>query len=1228
MAQVNLIPTGKLDRDTDLNALKSGDYSDARNIIVTTGKNGGKDTIKILESIKVLSITQTLGTLKATLLSSDNNIYALYRTDATNASIYKIPPTLDSKSIVVTYAHAVSVDFTPDLKIIGNVLVWNYHGIGSLLSWDTNVLNTLRAQGVTVLVTNLLHAKPAPINVLEITKTVTSGSGSDFLELNDFQFAARFKYDTGEYSVLGPFSQMFKGEKDTQLYTIVFTFNAKPAYADELEVYVRKSDVGNWVRIHTVNIVAGTAATLTWKGDAYETLSTRDASVPFSAVPVNVKNIEISNDRIVVADFEDDYSNDATGTLAITVNNGYTLPTGGTIENYFGGDTTDVGIKSTENGTYYKPLANNSPYTVAVAFIDSAMKTRGVEYLKTFNTGSFAVPYLPTFSIAQTGNAKPTWATWMQLVLTKNLVKGRIFEGFANTLYFELELEETDPATSATTKVIRNKLSVTDADASKIKYCILDISGMFKAGLVYGFNPGDKITLNCPDGTVATTDADGSTTGAYRKLDLEVKNSTGDKVYLEWTGGACLNDAIPDATKLFFEIYSPKQQAEEDSLFFYAAGPAIDISAGIPTTITNYTIGDMVFKKFEMNTYTDQLLYKGLTRSVPAEVLVDATTIFKAVKLSGAVGTIVTTSVTNSKTPLIATKSIAFTTIGATNQDEATITQSLPQIKGFYDSRCKITFVFDYTMTRTIGSNPDGGTARFIIRTYLAKVPYDPVLNIYGAEIMIGAKKELYNGEVSSTTLSSSTDLFITKTVEYDLKLVTSAGSNQIATLASGDRVKAYFEVSVGCSLSNMSGVSLVLTEKTGVTDSSIITVLGDRIAPVVSYSSRNTVATSVSKTGFVVRAMNHNSSLQWSTGGGKIFIKAQTKFTPRRTNAIRHSGNMVYGTSVNETSMFSSLDTVEVPQENGPIISLQSASRLQGEGDMLLALCRNETSYLLLGEVNSAQSDNSSFSALTSNVFGTVRNLGEKTGIEDKSSVYNHNGDIYWWDNFRNEVVEFTKKGVYLASRNGMRSDFAGKSGIAKFAFDPFYSLLLIKVGASTPSGLSKDSKDWVSDFDIDFDMALHFGERAIYFKNGFLYRSMENASGNKVGEYFGSPYPSYIKMTANTISPVMPISLCINHNMNVINYSNANYVKSSLIEINITNENGQETNIKEVNFLLEDQKLYSHVLRDINSVGGIVSGRHMRGGLNNFKINLKDNTQENRIFGVTVTFDKVSGH
>lgn len=1218
MAQVKLIPTGKLDKDTDLNALREGDYSDARNIIVKGGKNGGADTIKILESIKVLGITQITGTYKASLVNSDNSIYLLYRTDSTNAAIYKIPSTLDSKALVITYAHAAATDFTPDFKIIGNTLTWNYAGSKPLLYWDVT-----RTMGDTKTVSELLMVKSVPINVLGITKTVTTNSGSDLLELNDFQFASRYKYDTGEFSVLGNFSEMFKGEKDTVSYTIAFTLTGKPTYAKELEVYARRTKVGNWVRIHTVNVLGGTAADLIWKGDSYETLSSSEADLPFSSVPTSVDSIEVADNRIFLGNFNDDYTNDATGTLAITVNNGYTVPTDGTIKNYFGGDTTDAGIKSSENGTYYKPFANNSAYTVGVAFLDSAMKTRGVEYLKTFNTGIFSGPYTPTFTLTQTGSAKPSWATWMQLVITENLAKGRIFEGFANSLYFELDVEVTDPILTTVTKVTKRKLSIVNDDIQKLKYAVLDLSGMFASGLVYTFNYGDRITLNCPNGTSTTVDGDGSATGAYRILDMQVISSTGDKVYLEWIGGECLNDGIPDATKLYFEIYSPRQQAEEDNLAFYAVGPLIDISSSIPGTITNYHIGDMVFKKFDMNIYTDQLLYKGLTRSVPAKILAGAIAIFESNKSSGATGTLITSAVSNSTVPSIFKNYITFTGMGATNQDTASISTSpaLPQIYGFYDSVCKLTLGYKFTITRTIGVNTGNATVRYTINTFLMKVPYDSVLNTYGAEIQIGAKREIYRSEMSDSTLNDSTATFALNTIDFEF-------NNQESILSSGDRIKVMFECIVACSDNTVSGASLLLKEKSGETNSVILTLTGDRNEPVAAYSERTSTPMSATKTSFVVRAMSNNIQPQWSPGGGKVFVKARDIFSPTRTNAVRHGGEMIYGTDINNISMFSPLDTVEIPQENGAIMSLQRASRLQGEGDMLIAICQNESSYMLLGESSSAQSDNNSFAALTSGIIGSIRNLGEKTGIQDKKSVYNHNGDLYWWDNFRNIVVEFTKKGVQIISDNGMRSYFVKKSGVAKFAVDPFYNMLLVNVGGTDSVAFSEDDKEWKSEFDIDFDGALHYGERCIYFKNGYLYRSMEDASGNKVGEFFGTAYDAYIKMTANTVSPIMPLSVRVDHSMNVINYANANYVKSGLIDINITNENGQETNIKEVNFLLEDNKLYAHVMRDINSVGGLVSGVQMKGYNNNFKVNLKDNTQENRIFGLELTFDKVSGH
>ncbi len=1219
MPKLKLIPTGKLDKDTDLNSLQEGDYSDARNIIIDTGKNGGKDTIKILESIKVLGITQTIGTFKAALVNSDNSIYALYRTDSTNSAIYKYPSTLDSKALIIAYAHGVTTDFQPDFKIIGNTLVWNYNGSKSLLYWDV----TRTPLGETKTIAQLLLVKSAPTNVLGITKTVTANSGSDLLELNDVQFAARYKYDTGEFSVLGTFSEMYKGEKDTVSYTVVFTLTDKPTYAKELELYVRKSKVGDWSRIYTVNILAGTATDFVWKGDIYETLSSSESDLPFSSIPRSVENIEIATNRIFVGNFEDDYTNDVAGTIDITVNTGYTLPSGGAIENYFGADTTDAGIKSSESGTYYKPFANNSSYTVGIVFMDSAMKTRGVEFQKTFSTGLFATPFAPTFTLSQTGTAKPTWAVWMQMVITENLAKGRVFEGYANSLYFEVEVDVTDPLLNTTTKAIVKKLSVVNKDIQTLKHLVLDITGMFGNGFVYSFNSGDRITLNCPNGTSTFVDGDGSATGAYRVLDMQVIASDGDKVYVEWNGGECLNDGVPDATKLYFEIYSPRQRAEDANLFFYGVGPLIDITSSIPSTVNGYKFGDTVFRKLEMNTYTSQILAKGFIPSVPAVITTDATTIINAVKLSGDVATLLTSDATNdyNKSPVV--YKVPFTTLTATNQDEATLVGGSPQIKGFYDGKCTIAVTFNYQIVRTTGTGiaADDGVVSYSVRAYVTKSPYDQTLGTYGPEVQIGKKISVHESQVTTDNFNDSSGEFNPTTVEFEF-------TNEKGILKTGDRLNFYLDAIVLVYKDGLTGNTLLIKQKSGVTESAILTIIGNRNTPLPSFFPKNTVPVSASKVGFAVRSMGFNNVAQWSTSRGKAYVKASDKFTPKRTNAVRHSGEMIYGTDVNNISSFSPLDTVEVPQENGAIMSLQRASRLQGEGDMLVAVCQNESSYMLLGESASAQSDNNSFSALTSGIIGSIRNLGEKTGIQDKLSIYNHNGDLYWWDNFRNIVVEFTKRGVQIISNNGMRSHFVQKTGIAKFAVDPFYNLVFVNVGGTDCAGFLKEKGFWRAEYDLDFDAALHYGERCIYFSDGYMYRSLEDSSGNKVGDYLDSPFTAHIKMTANSIVPIMPSFVRVDHAMNVKNYSNANYVKSSLIELQLTNENGQATTIKEVNFLLEDNKLYAQVMRDINSTGGIVSGVPISGYTNNFKILLKDITQENRIFGLELTFEKVTGH
>lgn len=1213
MPTFTLFPTGSLNRDSDLNTLPKGDYSDARNIIVSTGKNGGKDTIKVLESIKNIGLLPKTGTFKYAHKASDGKIYLLYRTDSTNASIYVVPSTLDSITTVLTYAHGVSIDFDPDLKVIGDNIIWNYYGSGKLLYWLTT-----RSNNVTPLITDLIFAKSPPINVMSITKTVTTNQGVDFLELNDIQFASRYKYDNGEYSVLSQYTEMFKGTKDTASYTFVFNNTNRPTYASKIEVYCRIGSYGTWRRILTAS-VATVPSNLVWKGQFFETLSDEESNQTFSAVPDVVGNIEVAIDRVFIADYVDDYTNDSVGSITLGTSTGYTLPTGGTIKNYFGADTTTAGVNSDETGTYYKPFANNSQYSMGLLIYDSALKTRGVEFTSTFNTGLFTTSIAPVITINTSGYTKPSYAKWAQLCLTRNLSKSNTFEGFANSIYFDIEYETTVASTNTTTKEVKSKLSVSSTDVSKVKHMVIDISGLYKAGHIYYFNQGDRILISVPDGVATTTDIDGSQTGAYRVLDMEVAYGDSQKIYCLWTGGECLNDGIPVASKLYFEIYSVKQEQEEINTLFYAIGDMIDISSSIPSSITNYKLGDCVFKKIEFSEYTDQILQKGYTRSVPASIISDADTFVKSTKISSNTDTLKSFDLLSAQDSGVLNFEYyaVLDAFGASNSDGGIIANGNFYPKGFYDSLKSISFHNLLDFDNPVGVN-DGEFYRMMFFTKIVKRSFDQAKQSFGNYTDLTDPIIVYSQTIDREDTGEYT---LIEDIQMTLK--------PNAIIESGDEVRILFfgEMYLSGQGALNSGV-LNIKNRNGYTTGVSMYMVGDRTAPADAYFPKDSVSVSVSKTQFVVRAIsNAQQVVGWNTSLGKAYLRASDKVSSRRINAIRSSGNIIYGTEVNNIGQFSVMDTIEVPIENGRIMSLQRASRIQGDGDMLLAICENETSYILLGESSTNQSSNTEFRVLTSGIIGSVRNIGMRTGIQDRKSVFNYDGDIYWWDNSKSIVCQYTKKGLNIISDLNMKSDFLSKNGNATMAIDPFHKVLFISINSGISAGYKIDEGKWIGYFDISFDGSLNYGDRALFFKNGLIYRSLENGSSNKYGEFFGSVYTAYIKMTANTIIPIIPLNVVIGHNMNVIDYGQPNKVKSSLLDVNITNENGQETDIKEVNFLIEDNKLFGHVMRDKNN-GGIVNGRFIKGYTNNFKLTLKDMTQENRIFETEISFEQVTGH
>jgi hypothetical protein len=1238
MAKISLRATGGLNQDIDPNNLPEGDYLTANNIIFDAGKDGGAGAIRMLDSIKTTGLTAISGTIVDTAQDTDGSIYVLTSlSNNTGASIFKIAVdsstgALVNPALVLTYTHGLYGDITkfiPDLRIIGDSLVWNYAGDGTISNNGTPLSFWLkRAFGSTITIDNLKLQKATPNNVSTIVKTVTAGTSIavEFLESADFQFAYRYQYDNYEYSALGNYTQMYKGEKDTVKYTFTYSHANKPDYALYLEVYVRIGNNGTWRRIDSNKTdSAGGALEFIWTGQVFESLDIITTGKPFDAVPVWAKNIEVAKNRIFLANIQDDY--DTTNTIAIAIADGYALPAGSTLKSYLG-DSAAVSSSETDASSYVKPFANNSTYAIGIAYYDKAMKTRGVEKYDKFTTGKFATKVIPTVTVTFT-TAPPSWAKYAQLVYTKNISKSYIFEGYASSIFFELKKTTVDEKTKEVTTLLSFVQSVTKDDLKEINAFVIDMMGMIRAGRIYTWQQGDYVSVKTPNGV----------------LDLKIIGQNDNLIYCAYSGDVMTNTTTVDPSTLAFEIFTPKQQQEDESLVFYEYGNLVDISAkgagsnvvfsGSGTLNSNTTsklLGDMVFSTIDMPTYVTSPFTTDTSKGSP--VVEDVVTIVNSThafssgfqQSSTAGGSYVATPV----------KQVPVLTSIPTNGDGASIVDSKAfKLSGYYiqgeqeTGVNKMTIQYNLQATRTmVWTSPTAyGQAYYTITAQVYKTPYNNTLGLYdkkaerfGLPFIIGGSTQIIMEEMSNSVI----DLVGTQTIDLKTDIKEDINPNDKF------EVELTFEFT---SDGDVASTIVTVAKKSASTNSVVITLSGDR-TPVKTITSYNYNAeVSATKTKYLLRSIsNAITNPYWNTSSGKPLLSAQNIVTTPRTNTIRYGGNYVQGTKINNISSFFSLDSNDVAIENGEITGLQRASRLQGNGSMMIVLCKRESAYIMLGEQELSQGNNASIRSLTANMIGTIRNFGNNLGMIDKRSVMNYKGTIWWWDDFNKKVVKYTPDGLEIPSDTYMRSAFRSKSGIASFSYDPFHNMCFIAVGNETQSlGYSDNLKRWIAAYDFVSSFAESYGDRMLLFKtgSGVLYRSLESNNKTDYNAFFGnSAANGNIKFVVNSQLPVMPLNVAVLHNMNVIDYNQANYIKASLLTVDITNENGQTSAINETNWLLEDNRIYAHVMRDSSSTGGIIEGNYIVGYLNNFLLTLKDKTQNMRVNSIDIEVSPITGH
>ena len=305
---------GGLNKDDNGLNFPEGDYKSAENIIIETDEEGNGVAIKKMNSTKELSSNIATHFQSSEYVQScvdlDNSIYVLlkgkYNTIATPsepvsvlinaATIVKLTkgPTgfFEVIRVIRNYDYQ-GCTIEPDMCIVGDRLIWNFMGEGVPMMIQTSLTNS----SPTPQELTLIKAPP----VLQLKVTEISGDSYSIFTNHVYQFAARYIYNDGEASVLGPISPLFGGVDLIEKITINLNENeVKPQKAikeGKVEYYVREGNRGVWFLIDSIKLNEPNTS-LVYDGIKSLALPSPISSKQFDFVPYATKNIEAVNNLI------------------------------------------------------------------------------------------------------------------------------------------------------------------------------------------------------------------------------------------------------------------------------------------------------------------------------------------------------------------------------------------------------------------------------------------------------------------------------------------------------------------------------------------------------------------------------------------------------------------------------------------------------------------------------------------------------------------------------------------------------------------------------------------------------------------------------------------------------------------------------------------------------------------------------------------------------------------
>lgn len=158
----------------------------------------------------------------------------------------------------------------------------------------------------------------------------------------------------------------------------------------------------------------------------------------------------------------------------------------------------------------------------------------------------------------------------------------------------------------------------------------------------------------------------------------------------------------------------------------------------------------------------------------------------------------------------------------------------------------------------------------------------------------------------------------------------------------------------------------------------------------------------------------------EWLGNWGEININTTSKQVRKKTSVV-YSNVIIEGTDTNGLNTFEALNEKILPMDIGAMYKLQQTSKVQEQGNIMLAIGENQTASLYLGEVQVVGADQNAFVASSPNVIGTINVLKGNFGTTMPTSVLEYRGMVIWYDLNAGRIIQYASNGLFPISNYKM---------------------------------------------------------------------------------------------------------------------------------------------------------------------------------------------------------------